>query len=161
MYEPERVSLKSIVEQHVWPNFGTWEEHVQFYNTVLATLAVVLWKRTQKTSRKLSFLKKTSKSDFNMLQNVTERDFLKKTFLAESIFSIVTQQLAYKWQFKNKIFETYVHLSMPFPRKRTTNRKCGKMLSSMTVFGEISKNIWAIFQSLIKVWQPFKPTFEI
>ena len=161
MNEPERVSLKSIVEQHVWPNFGTWEEHVQFYNTVLATLAVVLWKRTQKTSRKLSFLKKTSKSDFNMLQNVTERDFLKKTFLAESIFSIVTQQLAYKWQFKNKIFETYVHLSMPFPRKRTTNRKCGKMLSSMTVFGEISKNIWAIFQSLIKVWQPFKPTFEI
>ena len=161
MNEPERVSLKSIVEQHVWPNFGTWEEHVQFYNTVLATLAVVLWKRTQKTSRKLSFLKKTSKSDFNMLQNVTERDFLKKTFLAESIFSIVTQQLAYKWQFKNKIFETYVHLSMPFPRKRTTNRKCGKMLSSMTVFGEISKNIWAIFQSLMKVWQPFKPTFEI
>ena len=159
MNEPERVSLKSIVEQHVWPNFGTWEEHVQFYNTVLATSAVVLWKRTRREN--CHFLNKLQNLILTCFKMSLREIFWKKYFLAESIFSIVTQQLAYKWQFKNKIFETYVHLSMPFPRKRTTNRKCGKMLSSMTVFGEISKNIWAIFQSLIKVWQPFKPTFEI
>ena len=159
MNEPERVSLKSIVKQHVWPNFGTWEEQVQFYNTVLATSAVVLWKRTRREN--CHFLKKLQNLILTCFKMSLREIFWKKYFLAESIFSIVTQQLAYKWHFKNKIFETYVHLSMPFPRKRTTNRKCGKMLSSMTVFGEISKNIWAIFQSLIKVWQPFKPTFEI